>query len=102
MMRMPSSASVAALVVINGLSAAPPSAVDGPVLGIVESVRALFDEPPPSDFRAAVEHSIGSADELVVRLYDGRAVSVVQGAARAHPVPGERVLVDFTPRKAIP
>ena len=65
-----------------------------PTFGIVESVREtqLADQPPafPGVFEHAAKPRTG--DELLVRLDDGRAISVVQTGMRSFQ-PGQRVLV---------
>jgi hypothetical protein len=62
--------------------------------GIVESVREvqLIDEPPESP--GVFEHSYRprTGDELLVRLDDGRAISVVQTGMQVFE-PGQRVFV---------
>ena len=62
--------------------------------GIVESVREvqLIDEPP--GFPGVFEHSFKprTGDELLVRLDDGRAITVVQTGMQVFE-PGQRVFV---------
>ena len=62
--------------------------------GIVESVREvqLIDEPPGSP--GVFEHSFRprTGDELLVRLDDGRAITVVQTGMQVFK-PGQRVFV---------
>jgi hypothetical protein len=69
----------------------PSENVSAPASGVVESVREV-----PLDihgFREAIEHSINpqTAQELVVRLDDERAVTLVEEVRRF--APGERVRI---------
>ena len=70
---------------------APSESPSGPAWGVIESVREV-----PLDihgFREAIEHSINlqTAQELVVRLDDERAVTLVEEVRRF--APGERVRI---------
>lgn len=66
------------------------SMVESTAFGTVESLREVPLESIPARF-AAFDHAIGPCDELVVRLDDGRAVTIVHN--EAHLAPGERVIV---------
>lgn len=62
--------------------------------GIIESVREVQLDNDPAELVDVFEHAIRpeTRDELVVRLDDGRPITVVQDAMRRFE-PGQRVLV---------
>lgn len=62
--------------------------------GIVESVREVPLPEDPAGFPGAFEHAFKprTGDELLVRLDDGRAITVVQTGMQIFQ-PGQRVLV---------
>jgi hypothetical protein len=68
------------------------SSLHGPALGVIESVRAIPLRADPGGLANVLEHAVNpeSGEELIVRLDDGRAVTIVlEGAQRFQP--GERV-----------
>jgi outer membrane lipoprotein SlyB len=68
--------------------------LDGMVYGIVETVRAVELDQRPAGLAGVFEHAIRpeAGDELVVRLDDGRAITVVQDGMQRFE-PGQRVRV---------
>jgi len=73
----------------TGYAAPEPSA-----RGIVESVSEVQLAAGPPGFPGPFEHALKppTGDELLVRLDDGRAITVVQSAMQIF-APGQRVLV---------
>jgi outer membrane lipoprotein SlyB len=70
------------------------SSLHAPALGTVESVREVPLQAEPAGLRDVLEHALNpdTAEQLVVRLDDGRALIIVlDGAQRFQP--GERVRV---------
>lgn len=62
------------------------------VYGIIESIRGVLLGTPQAGIGDIFEHAIGSGDEMVVRLDDGRALTIVH-SGRLQFQPGERVIV---------
>ena len=62
------------------------------VHGNIESVRKVLLETLETGWGSLYEHAVGPSDQLVVRLDDGRAVTVLQNEAPRFE-PGERVMV---------
>jgi outer membrane lipoprotein SlyB len=60
--------------------------------GMVESVRQVLLETLETGLTGIFEHAIGPSDQLVVRLDDGRSVTVVQSES-LYLEPGQRVTV---------
>lgn len=74
------------------------SGLDGTAYGVIESVREVLLETLEGGIAGIVQHAIGPSDEVVVRLDDGRVVTVVQNDAQFEP--GQRVLVLAAGRSA--
>lgn len=68
------------------------SGLEGTAYGIIESVREVFLESIPAGFAGVFQHAVRPSDEVVVRLDDGRALTVVQSEPRYF-APGQRVVV---------
>lgn len=68
--------------------------LDGTAYGIIESVREVQLDQGPAGLAGVFEHAIRpeTGDELVVRLDDGRAITVVQNGTQRFE-PGQRVRV---------
>ena len=66
--------------------------------GIVESAREVPPHEHPAELAGVFEHAINpkTVQELVIRLEDERAITVVQDGARRFE-PGQRVLVEADP-----
>jgi outer membrane lipoprotein SlyB len=62
------------------------------VYGTIESVQEVLLETLETGSGSIFEHAVGPGEQLVVRLDDGRAVTVVQNEAPRFE-PGERVIV---------
>ena len=62
------------------------------VYGYIESVREVLLETLESGWGSVFEHAVGPGEQLVVRLDDGRAVTVVQNEALRFEA-GDRVIV---------
>ena len=70
------------------------SDLDGVAYGIVECVREVPLHDDPAGLADVFEHAVKpyTGEELIVRLKDGRAISVVQDETELFE-PGERVVV---------
>jgi outer membrane lipoprotein SlyB len=93
--RLPASAlaaiGITGMVSVSSLLAQ--SALDATGLGIVESVREVqLEAVAPLGLGGPFELAQGMSKEVVVRLDDGRAATIIQNQATS-PEPGERVRV---------
>jgi outer membrane lipoprotein SlyB len=86
---MPLAAAVA-LASVSPAQAQP--GLDNAVYGIIESVREVFLGTVSDGIGGVLEHAVGPGGELVVRLDDGRAVTIVHSLPQDFQ-PGERVVV---------
>lgn len=71
-----------------------PDSLDGAAYGIVESVREVRLERNPAGLADVFEHAVNpeTRDELIVRLHDGRTVTVLRDGSQRF-APGQRVRV---------
>src|SRR5688500_9678852 len=66
--------------------------LEGTAHGIIDSVLDVLQGTPLEGYAAALEHAVGLSEEIVVRLDNGQAVTIVQDTL-AHFEPGDRVLL---------
>jgi outer membrane lipoprotein SlyB len=70
------------------------SGLEGTTHGIIDSVHTQPGTPgtPIVGYADALEHAVGPSEQIVVRLDDGQALTVVQDTPDQF-APGERVLL---------
>jgi outer membrane lipoprotein SlyB len=67
------------------------SGLEGTTHGIIDSVR-MQPGTPIVGYADALEHAVGPSEQIVVRLDDGQALTLVQNSPDQF-APGERVLL---------
>ena len=66
--------------------------LEGPAHGIIDSVRDMLVGTLLGGYADALEHAVGRSEEIVVRLDDGHALTIVQNTLENFE-PGQRVLL---------
>ena len=73
-------------------SRAQPPGLEGTAHGIIDSVRDVLLGTLLRGYADALEHAVGPSQQIVVRLDDGQAFTILQNKVE-HFEPGERVLL---------